>query len=58
MINEFKPMPGAAGWQLSNPSVLATVALLGSLKVISLISILSNVQLFLNFFILLFHLNH
>ena len=26
-------MPGAAGFQLSNPSVLATVALLGSLEV-------------------------
>ncbi|KAG0042785.1 Kynureninase (L-kynurenine hydrolase) [Gryganskiella cystojenkinii] len=33
MINVFKPMPGAAGFQHSNPSVLTTSALLGSLSV-------------------------
>ncbi|KAG0246335.1 pyridoxal phosphate-dependent transferase [Mortierella sp. GBAus27b] len=33
MINEFKPMAGAAGFQHSNPSVLTTTALLGSLSV-------------------------
>ncbi|KAG0365085.1 kynureninase [Gamsiella multidivaricata] len=33
MVNEFKPIPGAAGFQHSNPSVLTTSALLGSLSV-------------------------
>ncbi|KAG0306872.1 Kynureninase (L-kynurenine hydrolase) [Dissophora globulifera] len=33
MVNEFKPIPGAAGFQHSNPSVLASTALLGSLSV-------------------------
>ena len=33
MPNKFKPMAGAQGYQLSNPSVLATVSLLGSLQV-------------------------
>ncbi|KAF9365346.1 Kynureninase (L-kynurenine hydrolase) [Mortierella sp. NVP85] len=33
MVNEFKPMAGAAGFQHSNPSVLTTTALLGSLSV-------------------------
>ncbi|KAI9313747.1 kynureninase [Dichotomocladium elegans] len=33
MKPEFRPSPGAAGYQLSNPSVLATVSLLGSLQV-------------------------
>ncbi|KAG0234162.1 Kynureninase (L-kynurenine hydrolase) [Actinomortierella wolfii] len=33
MVNEFKPMAGAAGFQHSNPSVLCTSALLGSLSV-------------------------
>ncbi|CAG8582419.1 14277_t:CDS:2 [Ambispora leptoticha] len=30
---EFKPIQGAAGYQLSNPSVLNTVSLLGSLQI-------------------------
>ncbi|KAF9426531.1 Kynureninase (L-kynurenine hydrolase) [Entomortierella beljakovae] len=33
MVNVFKPIPGAAGFQHSNPSVLTTSALLGSLTV-------------------------
>ncbi|KAF3904294.1 Kynureninase [Orbilia brochopaga] len=33
MENDFSAIPGAAGFQHSNPSVLATVCLLGSLKV-------------------------
>ncbi|KAK3838825.1 MAG: pyridoxal phosphate-dependent transferase [Linnemannia gamsii] len=33
MVNEFKPIAGAAGFQHSNPSVLTTSALLGSLSV-------------------------
>lgn len=33
MNNEFVPMAGAAGFQLSNPSVLNTVCLLASLEV-------------------------
>ncbi|KAF9425275.1 Kynureninase (L-kynurenine hydrolase) [Podila epigama] len=33
MVNVFKPMEGAAGFQHSNPSVLTTSALLGSLSV-------------------------
>jgi len=33
MREEFKPTPGASGYQLSNPSVIATVCLLGSLQV-------------------------
>jgi len=35
MENEFVPMIGAAGFQQSNPCVLAVVALLGSLNVFS-----------------------
>ncbi|EWC44097.1 hypothetical protein DRE_07154 [Drechslerella stenobrocha 248] len=35
MENEFSAIPGAAGFQHSNPSVLATVCLLGSLRVFS-----------------------
>lgn len=30
---EFNPTPGASGYQLSNPSVLATICLLGSLQI-------------------------
>lgn len=30
---EFKPSPGASGYQMSNPSILATASLLGSLQV-------------------------
>ena len=30
---EFKPLPGAAAYQLSNPPLLQTVSLLGSLNV-------------------------
>lgn len=33
MFSEFIPIPGAAGFQHSNPSVLATVCLLASLQV-------------------------
>lgn len=33
MSNTFDPMPGAAGWQFSNPSVLDVVALMSSLEV-------------------------
>ncbi|KAI9207467.1 pyridoxal phosphate-dependent transferase [Polychytrium aggregatum] len=33
MSHEFEPIAGAAGYRLSNPSVLATIALLGSLQV-------------------------
>lgn len=33
MDKSFVPLPGAAGYQLSNPSVLATTSLLGSLNV-------------------------
>lgn len=33
MDKPFHPLPGAAGYQLSNPSVLATTSLLGSLNV-------------------------
>lgn len=33
MDNHFSPTPGAAGWQVSNPSVLDTTALLASLAV-------------------------
>ncbi|ORZ34911.1 kynureninase-like protein [Catenaria anguillulae PL171] len=33
MPQTFQAMPGAAGFQLSNPSVVATVSLLGSLQV-------------------------
>ncbi|KAJ6264278.1 Kynureninase [Drechslerella dactyloides] len=35
MENNFSAIPGAAGFQHSNPSVLATVCLLGSLRVFS-----------------------
>ncbi|KAI9218714.1 kynureninase-like protein [Blastocladiella britannica] len=33
MPADFRPMPGAAGFQLSNPSVVATVCVLGSMQV-------------------------
>ena len=33
MDNAFRPIPGAAGWQLSNPSVLDTTSVLASLSV-------------------------
>lgn len=33
MDNTFRPIPGAAGYRLSNPSVVSTVSLLGSLQV-------------------------
>ncbi|KAF9577585.1 Kynureninase (L-kynurenine hydrolase) [Lunasporangiospora selenospora] len=39
MVNEFKPMSGAAGFQHSNPSVLTSAALLGSLTVFEQTSI-------------------
>ncbi|KAF9105519.1 Kynureninase (L-kynurenine hydrolase) [Mortierella sp. AM989] len=39
MVNVFKPMTGAAGFQHSNPSVLTTSALLGSLSVFEMTSI-------------------
>jgi len=32
MPSEFSPLPGAAGWQFSNPSVLDVVSLLSSLQ--------------------------
>ncbi|KNE57323.1 kynureninase [Allomyces macrogynus ATCC 38327] len=39
MPDQFAPMPGAAGFQLSNPSVVATVSLLGSMQVFQKTSI-------------------
>ncbi len=33
MQPEFKPMPGAEGWQLSNPPILALAPVLASLKI-------------------------
>ncbi|GAA5824000.1 hypothetical protein JCM10212_005313 [Sporobolomyces blumeae] len=33
MPSEYSPLPGAAGWQFSNPSVLDVVSLLSSLQV-------------------------
>lgn len=33
LLSEFKPLPGAASFQLSNPPLLQTVSLLGSLNV-------------------------
>lgn len=33
MKEEFNPTPGASGYQLSNPSVITTICLLGSLQV-------------------------
>lgn len=33
MSPDFNPMPGAAGWQMSNPSVLDVVSLLASLRI-------------------------
>jgi kynureninase len=33
MDNVFRPVAGAAGYRLSNPSVVATICLLGSLQV-------------------------
>jgi kynureninase len=33
IVADFEPLPCAAGYQLSNPSILATAALLGSLSV-------------------------
>lgn len=33
MTNQFAPIPGAAGWQVSNPSAIDTSAVLASLKV-------------------------
>lgn len=33
MSPDFNPMPGAAGWQMSNPSVLDVVSLLSSLEI-------------------------
>lgn len=35
---EFKPLPGAAAFQLSNPPLLQMVSLLGSLNVSSILS--------------------
>ncbi|KAF1987262.1 kynureninase [Aulographum hederae CBS 113979] len=35
MTNEFVPIPGAAGWQLSNPSAIDSTAVLASLSVFS-----------------------
>ncbi|KAK4046626.1 Kynureninase (L-kynurenine hydrolase) [Microbotryomycetes sp. JL221] len=32
MPNDFDPMPGAAGWQVSNPSVLDMISLISSLE--------------------------
>ncbi|KAM0786499.1 hypothetical protein ACM66B_001957 [Microbotryomycetes sp. NB124-2] len=32
MPNDFDPMPGAAGWQMSNPSVLDVISLISSLQ--------------------------
>ncbi|KAJ3411156.1 hypothetical protein HDV05_002670 [Chytridiales sp. JEL 0842] len=39
MDNVFRPVPGAMGYRLSNPSVVSTVSLLGSLQVFSQTSI-------------------
>jgi kynureninase len=33
MRPEFRPMPGAAGWQVSNPSILSAAPLLASLEI-------------------------
>jgi len=33
MPSEYSPLPGAAGWQFSNPSVLDVVSLLSSLRI-------------------------
>lgn len=33
MSSQFDPMPGAAGWQFSNPSVLDVVSLMSSLEI-------------------------
>lgn len=33
MPSEYSPLPGAAGWQFSNPSVIDVVSLLASLQV-------------------------
>lgn len=33
MPSEYSPLPGAAGWQFSNPSVIDVVSLLASLRI-------------------------
>lgn len=38
MDNKFLPIPGAAGWQLSNPSVFDCTSLLASLSVFNMTS--------------------
>ena len=39
MDNIFTPVPGAQGYRVSNPSVVSTICLLGSLQVFSKTSI-------------------
>jgi kynureninase len=42
MPSEYSPLPGAAGWQFSNPSVLDVVSLLASLQVFEQTNALDN----------------
>jgi kynureninase len=41
MTNQFSPIPGAAGWQVSNPSAIDTSAVLASLEVFGMTDIAS-----------------
>lgn len=47
MGHEFKPLPGAAAYQLSNPPLLQTVSLLGSLNVSACFSKPPDLMLFI-----------
>ena len=45
LTTEFMPLPGAVGFQVSNPPVFETVALLSSLKVTNYTTEIQNITI-------------